>query len=38
MHQDPAITRYTGDPLPWDSLAQTEKVLADIIYLNTKME
>lgn len=31
MHQDPAITRYTGDPLPWDSLAQTQKVLADII-------
>jgi RimJ/RimL family protein N-acetyltransferase len=31
MHQDPAITRYTGDPLPWDSLTQTQKVLADII-------
>lgn len=31
MHQDPAIIRYTGDPLPWDSLAQTEKVLVDII-------
>lgn len=31
MHQDPAITRYTGDPLPWDSLAHTEKVLTEAI-------
>ncbi len=31
MHQDPAVTRYTGDPLPWDSLAQTEKVLVEVI-------
>lgn len=31
MHQDPAITRYTGDPMPWDSLAHTEKVLTEAI-------
>lgn len=31
MHQDPEITRYTGDPLPWDSIAQAEKVLQEII-------
>jgi RimJ/RimL family protein N-acetyltransferase len=31
MHQDTAITRYTGDPLPWDSLAHTEKVLVEAI-------
>ena len=31
MHQDPFITRYTGDPMPWDSLAHTEKVLTAAI-------
>jgi ribosomal-protein-alanine N-acetyltransferase len=31
MHQDPEIIRYTGDPLPWDSLEQTEKVLREIL-------
>lgn len=31
MHQDPAITRYTGDPMPWDSLTHTEKVLTEAI-------
>lgn len=31
MHQDPAITRYTGDPMPWDSLARAEKVLTEAI-------
>jgi RimJ/RimL family protein N-acetyltransferase len=31
MHGDPDITRYTGDPLPWDSLEQTEKVLREAI-------
>jgi RimJ/RimL family protein N-acetyltransferase len=20
MHQDPAITKYTGDPIPWDNI------------------
>lgn len=31
MHQDPEITRYTGDPLPWSSIAHTEKILVDAI-------
>ncbi len=31
MHQDPAITRYTGDPMPWNSLVHTEKVLTEAI-------
>lgn len=31
MHQDPAITRYTGDPIPWESVARAEQVLADVI-------
>ncbi|MES2655624.1 MAG: GNAT family N-acetyltransferase [Bacteroidota bacterium] len=31
MHQDPAITRYTGDPLPWDSIVHTEKILTEAI-------
>lgn len=31
MHQDPAITRYTGDPFPWDNLPDTRQVILDII-------
>lgn len=31
MHQDPEITRYTGDPVPWSSVKQAEKIIADII-------
>ena len=31
MHQDPAITKYTGDPIPWDSMDIAEMVLRDII-------
>lgn len=31
MHQDPAITRYTGDPLPWDSVAAAKHVLKEAI-------
>ncbi|MES2778812.1 MAG: GNAT family N-acetyltransferase [Bacteroidota bacterium] len=29
MHQDPAITRYTGDPIPWDSIERVETILRD---------
>jgi RimJ/RimL family protein N-acetyltransferase len=31
MHQDPAITRYTGDPIPWDSVGLVEQILKDAI-------
>ncbi len=31
MHQDPAITKYTGDPTPWDSLERVEQILKDTI-------
>jgi ribosomal-protein-alanine N-acetyltransferase len=31
MHQDPAITRYTGDPIPWDSVDLVRQILADAI-------
>lgn len=31
MHQDPEITRYTGDPVPWSSVEQAEKIITDII-------
>jgi len=31
MHQDPAITKYTGDPIPWDSVQLVEQILRDVI-------
>lgn len=31
MHQDPAITKYTGDPVPWNSAALARSVLSDVI-------
>jgi [ribosomal protein S5]-alanine N-acetyltransferase len=31
MHQDPEITRYTGDPIPWDNVALVEQILKDTI-------
>jgi [ribosomal protein S5]-alanine N-acetyltransferase len=31
MHRDPAITKYTGDPIPWDSVALVEHILAEAI-------
>ncbi len=31
MHQDPAITKYTGDPVPWDSAELARSVLNDVI-------
>lgn len=31
MHQDPAVTRYTGDPIPWDSVERVESTLKDTI-------
>lgn len=37
MHQFPEVTRYTGDPLPWDSLAHTEKVLTEAILPQYKL-
>lgn len=32
MHQDPVITRYTGDPIPWDSVERVEKILEEVIF------
>jgi [ribosomal protein S5]-alanine N-acetyltransferase len=29
MHQDPAITAYTGDPIPWDSVELVQRILRD---------
>jgi ribosomal-protein-alanine N-acetyltransferase len=31
MHQDPEITRYTGDPIPWDSVELVAQILKDTI-------
>lgn len=31
MHQDPAITKYTGDPIPWDSVELVENILKEAI-------
>lgn len=31
MHQDPAITKYTGDPIPWDSVELVAKILQEAI-------
>lgn len=31
MHQDPAITKYTGDPIPWDSVELVRSILNDTI-------
>ncbi len=31
MHQDPAITKYTGDPIPWDSVELVRRILTDTI-------
>jgi ribosomal-protein-alanine N-acetyltransferase len=31
MHQDPEITRYTGDPLPWTSEEHAAGILREII-------
>jgi [ribosomal protein S5]-alanine N-acetyltransferase len=31
MHQDPEITRYTGDPVPWDSVELAFRVLEEVI-------
>lgn len=31
MHQDPEITRYTGDPIPWDSVELVKSILQDAI-------
>lgn len=31
MHQDPEITRHTGDPVPWDSLELASRVLEEVI-------
>lgn len=31
MHQDPAITKYTGDPMPWDSVEFVKSILNDTI-------
>lgn len=31
MHQDPEITRYTGDPFPWDNMQSVKSILKEII-------
>jgi ribosomal-protein-alanine N-acetyltransferase len=31
MHQDLAITKYTGDPIPWDSVGLVENILKEAI-------
>ncbi len=31
MHQDPAITKYTGDSIPWDNLDMVVKILHETI-------
>ena len=31
MHQYPEVTRYTGDPIPWDSIERTEHILRENI-------
>lgn len=31
MHQDPEITRYVGDVVPWDSIELTRKILREFI-------
>jgi ribosomal-protein-alanine N-acetyltransferase len=29
MHRDPAVTKYTGDPIPWDSVERVEQILKE---------
>lgn len=29
MHQDTAVTRYTGDPTPWDSIERVKSIISD---------
>jgi [ribosomal protein S5]-alanine N-acetyltransferase len=31
MHQDAAITAFTGDPIPWDSVELVERILIEAI-------
>jgi RimJ/RimL family protein N-acetyltransferase len=31
MHQDPAITKYTGDPIPWDNIKMVENIIAEAL-------
>jgi RimJ/RimL family protein N-acetyltransferase len=31
MHQDVAITKYTGDPVPWDNIELVQQILTDTI-------
>ena len=31
MHQDAKITKYTGDPIPWDSIERTKSILQNTI-------
>jgi ribosomal-protein-alanine N-acetyltransferase len=31
MHRDPAITKYTGDPIPWNSVGLVEQILKDVL-------
>jgi ribosomal-protein-alanine N-acetyltransferase len=32
LNQDPDVVRYTGDPYPWSSLEETEKIFMDVIF------
>lgn len=29
MHQDPAVTRFTDDPIPWDSVERVKQILKE---------
>jgi ribosomal-protein-alanine N-acetyltransferase len=31
LNQDPDVMRYTGDPHPWSSLEESEKIFTDVI-------
>lgn len=31
MHQDPAINKYIGDPIPWHSVEQANYILANVL-------
>ena len=31
MHQDAVITKYTGDPIPWDNIELVQQILTDAI-------
>ena len=32
LNSDPDVVRYTGDPLPWNTIDNAEKILKDVIF------